>query len=143
VATLAQVAAGDHQNCAITFNLAERPIPLEDAGRRYGDPYTALATFEVPAIGEPVETIERHACVYDGRRFGHVVLRYRGAVTSLLVTEGTPPAAAELEGHDLPPAVAALPAGDFLGFVVADLDDAAVLRLAEALAQPLSRHLTT
>jgi hypothetical protein len=143
VATLAQAAAGDHQNCAIKFNLAERPIPLEDAGRRYGAPYTALATFEVPAIGEPVDTIERHSCVYEGRRFGHVVLRYRGAVTSLLVTEGTPPAAAGLERRDDPPAVAALPAGSFLGFVVADLDDAAVLRLAEALAQPLSRHLAT
>ena len=40
---LARDAAGDHQNCAVTFNLAERPIPLEDAGRRYGAPYAALA----------------------------------------------------------------------------------------------------
>jgi hypothetical protein len=143
VSLLAQVAAADHQNCAIKFNLAERPIPLEEAGRRYGAPYTALATFAVPEGDEPVETLERHSCVYDGRRFGHIVLRYRGAVTSLLVTEGRPRSAPELEQHDRPPAVASLPAGEFLGFVVADLQDAEVLRLAQQLAQPLSRHLTS
>jgi hypothetical protein len=36
LARLAREAAGDHQNCAVRFNLAERPIGLEDAGRRYG-----------------------------------------------------------------------------------------------------------
>ena len=85
--------------------------------------------------------LERHSCVYQGRRFGHVVFRYRGALTSLLVTDGVPPAAAELEPNDSGLAVASLPAGRFLGFVVADLDRQYVLRLAQTLAEPLSRHL--
>src|SRR3954447_11189951 len=42
----ARAAAGDHQNCAVKFNLTEQPIPLEEAGRRFGAPYTSLATFE-------------------------------------------------------------------------------------------------
>ena len=138
---LARDAAGDHQNCAVRFNLAERPIPLEDAGRRYGAPYAALATFEPPAVDGPLELLERHSCVYQGRRFGHVVFRYRGALTSLLVTDGVPPAAAELEPNDSGLAVASLPAGRFLGFVVADLDRRDVLRLAQILAEPLSQHL--
>jgi hypothetical protein len=142
VVTLARVAAGDHQNCAVKFNLAERPIPLEDAGRRYGAPYAALATFEPPVVDGSLETLERHSCVYQGRRFGHVVFRYRGAVTSLLVTEGAPPAAPELELNDGGPAVASLPAGRFLAFIVADLDRQYVLRLAQTLAEPLSQHLT-
>jgi hypothetical protein len=120
LATLARDAAGDHQNCAVKFNLAERAIRLEDAGRRYGAPYAALATFEPPAADGPLEILERHACVYQGRRFGHVVFHYCGALTSLLVTEGTPPTAPELEPNDAGPAVASLPAGRFLGFVVAD-----------------------
>ena len=62
-------------------------------------------------------------------------------LTSLLVTEGAPPAAAELEPNDSGPAVASLPAGRFLGFVVADLDRRDVLRLAQTLAEPLSQHL--
>ena len=103
LAALAREAAGDHQNCAVKFNLAERPIPLEEAGRRYGAPYAALATFEPPAVDGPLELLERHACVYQGRRFGHVVFRYRGALTSLLVTDGAPPAAPELEPSDVGP----------------------------------------
>jgi len=138
---LARDAAGDHQNCAVKFNLAERPIPLEDAGRRYGAPYAALATFEPPAVDGSLEMLERHSCVYQGRRFGHVVFRYRGALTSLLVTDGAPPAAPELEPNEGGPAVASLPAGRFLGFIVADLDRQQVLRLAQTLSAPLSQHL--
>ncbi len=138
---MAREAAGDHQNCAVKFALAEPPIPLEEAARRYGAPYGALATFEVPALDSPVETLARHSCVYGGRRFGHVVLRFRGAVVSLLVTEGAPPTTAELESPDGGPAVASFPAGRFVAFVVADLDGPRVLRLAQALADPLSRQL--
>jgi hypothetical protein len=141
LALLAHEASGDHQNCAVKFNLAERPIELEEAGRRYGPPYAALATFEPPAVDGSLEMLERHSCVYQGRRYGHVVFRYRGALTSLLVTDGTPPATPELEPNDSGPAVASLPAGRFLGFVVADLDRPSVLRLAQTLAQPLSQHL--
>jgi hypothetical protein len=139
--TLARQAAGDHQNCAVKFNLAERPIRLEDAGRRYGGPYASLATFEPPAVDGSMEILDRHSCVYQGRRFGHVVFRYRGALTSLLVTDGAPPAAPELEPNDGGPAVASLPAGRFLGFIVADLDRQYVLGLAQTLAEPLSQHL--
>jgi hypothetical protein len=141
LAALARVAAGDHQNCAVKFTLAERPIGLEDAGRRYGAPYSALATFEPPVVDGTIEMLERHACVYQGHRFGHVVFRYRGALTSLLVTDGVPPQIPELEPTDSGPAIASLPAGRFVGFVVADLDRPHVLHLAQALAEPLSQHL--
>jgi anti-sigma factor RsiW len=138
---LAREAAGDHQNCAVKFTLAERPIELEEAGRRYGAPYAALATFEPPAVDGSLEMLERHSCVYQGRRYGHVVFRYRGALTSLLVTNGTPPATPQLEPIDAGPAVASLPAGRFLGFIVADLDRPSVLRLAQTLTEPLSQRL--
>jgi hypothetical protein len=141
LAALARVAAGDHQNCAVTFTLAERPISLEDAGRRYGAPYRALATFVPPAVDGTIEMLERHACVYQGHRFGHAVFRYRGALTSLLVTDGVPPPVPQLEPTDSGSAIASLPAGRFVGFVVADLDRPHVLHLAQALAEPLSQHL--
>lgn len=141
LAGLAREAAGDHQDCAVKFALAERPISLDEAGRRYGAPYAALATFRLPDLDGPVELLARHACVYNSRRFGHVVLRYEGAVASLLVTSGAPPTRPQLEPHEGRPTVASLPAGPFVGFVVADLDARQVLRLAESLAEPLSRHL--
>jgi hypothetical protein len=138
---LARAAAGDHQNCAITFNLAEQPIALEEAGRRYGAPYAALATFQPPAVAGPLESIGRHSCVYDGRRFGHVIFSSRGTVVSLLVTTGTPPDAPALEPAEPGPAVVAMPAGPFVAFVVADLDGRELLQLAQTLANPLSRLL--
>ncbi len=141
LAALARQAAGDHQNCAVKFNLAERPIRLEEAGRRYGPPYAALATFDTSALEAPLEALERHACVYQGRRFGHVVFRYHGAIVSLLVTDGTPPPAPVLEANDGGLEVAALPAGRFVGFVVANLDRPQVLQLARILSAPLSQHL--
>jgi hypothetical protein len=141
LASLAREAAGDHQNCAIRFNLAERPIPLEEAARRYGAPYGALATFQLPRLELAAEPLDRHSCVYQGRRFGHIVFRYGGAVASLLVTDGEAPSTAELLTDDGGSAVAAMPAGRFVAFVVADLDRPRVLRLAQTIAKPLSRHL--
>ena len=141
LAALARVAAGDHQNCAVKFTLAERPIGLEDAGRQYGAPYSALATFVPPAVDGTIEMLERHACVYQGHRFGHVVFRYRGALTSLLVTDGVAPLVPELETTDTGSAIASLKAGPFVAFVVADLDRQHVLHLAQALTAPLSQHL--
>jgi hypothetical protein len=142
LAALAQQAAGDHQNCAVKFDLAERPIRLEEAARRYGGPYAALATFQPPAaVDGPLDAVERHSCVYQGRRFGHIVFRYGGTIASLLVTEGAPPAAAELEQAEGSAHVASLPAGRYIGFIVSDLDRDRTLRLAQALADPLSRQL--
>jgi hypothetical protein len=138
---LARTAAGDHQNCAIKFALTERPIPLDEAGRRYGAPYVQLATFGLPALDERADTLDRHSCVYDGRRFGHVVLRYRGAVVSLLVTEGVRPDAPQMETQGVAPAIASLPVGRFVAFVVADLPDSDVLRIARIVAEPLATHL--
>ena len=76
------------------------------------------------------------------RRFGHIVFRYGGSIASLLVTEGAPPATAELEPLEGSVRVASLPAGRSIGCVVADLDRDRTLRLAQALVDPLSRHLT-
>ena len=90
---------------------------------------------------DPLEMLERHACVYQGRRFGHVVFRYRGALTSLLVTDGTPPATPELEPNDSGPAVASLPAGRSSASSSPISIVRHVLRLAQTLADPLSQHL--
>ena len=89
LAELARMAAGDHRNCAIKFALAERPIPLADAAARYDAAYRAFGSTppdSFTARGGTVEVVDRHSCVYNGRRFAHVVMRYQGQVVSLLVT---------------------------------------------------------
>ena len=89
LAELARMAAGDHRNCAIKFALAERPIPLADAAARYDAAYRAFENTPADSFtarGGTVEVVDRHSCVYNGRRFAHVVMRYQGQVVSLLVT---------------------------------------------------------
>ena len=89
LAELARLAAGDHRNCAIKFALAERPIPLADAAARYDAAYGAFERTPADSFsarGGRVEVVDRHSCVYNGRRFAHVVMRYQGQVVSLLVT---------------------------------------------------------
>ena len=113
LATLAREAAGDHQNCAVKFTsrrATDPPRRCRAALRRAV--CRALATFEPPPVVDgPLQLLERHACVYQGRRFGHVVFRYRGALASLLVTDAAAPSAPELEPAGPGPAVAVAAGG--------------------------------
>ncbi len=83
-------AVGDHRFCAVAFKLTERPISLEQAAQVYDDPVDrSLQTVELQQTqlsGGPVRILERHSCVFEGRRFAHLVLRYKRALVSLVVT---------------------------------------------------------
>src|SRR5262249_32878884 len=88
---LAAVAVGDHRNCALHFTLAEKPTSLAEAAQRYDAAYRILEELppaEILTSSGTARVLERHSCVYAGRRFAHVVLRYREKVVSLLVTSG-------------------------------------------------------
>lgn len=88
-AALVRDAVGDHRNCALKFRLVRMPVPLEEAARRFDSAYRLLndaPADDVAAPGGPVRVVDRHSCAYDGRRFGHVVLQYRGRLVSLLMT---------------------------------------------------------
>jgi anti-sigma factor RsiW len=146
LAALARNAAGDHQNCAIKFNLAERPIPLDEAARRYDPAFASFTTLTAPA-GLPngaAEIVERHSCVYDGRRFAHVVFRYGGRIVSLLVTAGPESigSSPQLLPTDGPLRVAAFSTGRHLVFVVSDLPAQDTSRFATAIVAPVLQRLT-
>ncbi len=138
---LARLAAGDHLNCAVEFKLREQPISLDEADRRYGAPYGNLTTFEPPSIDGPVRVLARHSCVYDDQRFAHIVFESSGQMMSLLITEGPVPDAPTIEADGNGVAVAILPAGRFVAFVVSDADQDRLLRVARALVSPLARQL--
>ena len=137
---LAASAAGDHQNCAIAFNLRERPISLEEAARRFDPAYAGLTSIPAPARST---VLERHSCVFEGRRFGHVVLRYREHVVSLLVTSGegsgrSEPAIVQTGG---PLNVASFDVGAHAVFVVSDLPPPDTLSFARVLSEPVRKTL--
>jgi anti-sigma factor RsiW len=145
LAQLARNAAGDHQNCAIKFNLSERPISLEEAARRYDPAFASFTTLTAPTglPNGPVDLLDRHSCVYEGRRFAHVVFRYSGHIVSLLVTGGTESigASPEMLPTDGVLQVASFSAGRHLAFVVSDLSADDTSRFADAMVGPVAQRL--
>jgi anti-sigma factor RsiW len=151
---LARVAVGDHRYCALQFRLAEKPISLEEAAQRYGAAYRVLERLPpddvMTAVG-PAHVLERHACVYEGRRFAHVVFTYRGERVSLLVTAVDGDVTPALSGGTLPHltspsridgmSVVSFRASRQMVFFSGDVVQNDLLKLAEAVGEPLYRGL--
>jgi len=151
---LARAVVGDHRNCALQFRLAGKPISLEDAAQQYGTAYRVLEKLPpddvVTAVGS-AHVLERHSCVYGGRRFAHVVFSYGGERVSLLVTGVDGALRLTLPGEALAHVTSWGRIDDMslvsfrtprqMVFVAGDVVQSDLLTLAEAVADPLSRRL--
>lgn len=87
---LARDAWGDHRNCAVAFHLREKPITLEEASWTFDPMFANLQTVPGATVSTPdgdAVITERHSCVFDGRRYAHIVMRFRGQLVSLLVAQ--------------------------------------------------------
>ena len=155
---LAKDAAGDHRDCAVHFRLAEKPIDLEVAGRKYDAVYVNLTKAVLSDQGEVplgAEFVEAHSCVFQGRRFAHIILRYHGRLVSFLVTEigdsseGKASAAlasrgaqviacSQFEGYQ----VSCFQTARHAVFIVSDLPEGDNLALARAVAPSVFAHIT-
>jgi anti-sigma factor RsiW len=150
VSAIVRAAVGDHLNCAVQFRLAERPIRLTDPSLRYDPAFATLEatpSAEIATAAGPVRVLERHACVFAGRRFAHVVLQFEGQRISLLVT-ADPNATASGKGPSLSwftdvdgQRVASFKTAGHDAFVVGAVQDKQFRAIAQALANPVSRGL--
>ena len=147
---LAQDAIGDHEMCALKLRPAKMSdVPLPEATARFNEAYRMLIAAPLegtPAPGGPVQVLQRHACDYNGRRFGHVVMRYQGHLVSLLVA--TPGA-----GHrdDMTPqrigqaadglSVVSVSGSGIAVLMVSDLASDQLRQLSTIIAQPLAQRL--
>ncbi len=147
---LARDAIGDHRNCALKFRLARTPVPLEEAAERFDSAYRVLLNAPPDDISTPegsARVVERHSCEYGAHRFGHVILRYRGRVVSLLVTnDGTTAGRDAVDPHVIGRPVDGLSVVSVTGsrhavVLVSDLDQDALTQLARAVSLPLVRQL--
>ena len=151
---LARAAVGDHLNCALHFRLTEQPITLADAATRYGPDYLVLENLppdDVMTAAGPARVLERHACVYGGRRFAHIVFEYRGQRVSLLVTAAGRNPQPRLPGDAAPHvtsagridaiAVVSFRAAGQMVFFAGDVEQTDLMQLADAIAEPLYRGL--
>ena len=159
MAEISRTAAGDHANCAIKFQLPEKPIPLEEAGLKYDRAYLNLAEVVNARLAElsgNIQLVESHSCVFDGRRFAHMVLRDHGSLVSLLVTDLSDPevgngtkrsvsdgtqqvvACPEFEGYE----VACFKTASHAIFLVSDLAQGENLAVARLLAPSVYSHVS-
>jgi hypothetical protein len=151
---LALDAVGDHRNCAIKYRLAETPVPLEEAAQRFDSAYRVLVSAppdDTPTPDGPVHVVERHSCAYGAHRFGHVVLRYRGRIVSLLVTandETSAAAATKAVPHVIGRTMEGLSVVSVNGsrhavMLVGDLEQSALAQLAGVVSLPLVQRLAS
>ncbi len=145
-------AVGDHRNCALKYNLAEDPITLDEAATKYGKYNKDLDKAVFAPLKEifgaknagKIDLLEAHSCVYEGRRFAHVVLKYRSRRVSVLITETDLPvenmkiAADQFDGEMR---VASFCTAHHAIFVVSDLNEKDNTTIAEAILPSISRHI--
>jgi anti-sigma factor RsiW len=151
LSALGQLAAGDHQNCAIKFRLDERPITLAEAATKYDVAFGRLNAVQpaVPALSAgSIRVLERHACVYNGQRFAHIVLSYKDTAVSILVAaEGASGNGwwRAIAARELPPAggfnLASFRSTGHMVFVVSSLNSADVEEVARAMTGPVTEAL--
>jgi anti-sigma factor RsiW len=147
-ARMAAHAAGDHRYCALQHALEEPPISLAEAAQRYDSVYGRLR--EVVEASAPVRdgeavVVAAHSCVFDRRRFAHVVIRRGGRVLSVLVTSGDgPPVRAtavapcgSADGFQM----ACAGAGRHVVFLVSDLGADETLAVAAGFLPAVQDHL--
>jgi hypothetical protein len=146
---LQRAAAGDHRYCALGMTTdgkeATEIMSLSEAVSHYESGFHVLEAVpadEIPTPAGPARVMNRHSCVFDGRRFAHIILQYRGTPVSLVVTrtaEGSP--ASETAAHapktsrlnDLTVISLGVPSG-YSVFVVGGLSAADLTPLANALS---------
>jgi hypothetical protein len=154
---IVHAAVGDHRFCAVAFKLTERPISLEQAARVYDDPVDgslqAVELSRTELSGGPIRILERHSCVYEGRRFAHLVLGYKHQPISLVVTPDErllrrlPGASAPADGSvvSLRPVdgfqVAAFRGPHHVVFLISSLSDDDLREVAGSMEASVSRAL--
>jgi hypothetical protein len=157
---VAPFAAGDHRECALQGK-PESWVALDEAGRRFDPVYAGLTDVvrrdrTVIKRTNIADVVDGHSCVFQGRRFGHVMLKHAGRLVSVLVTDFSvtqkSTGLARLTGRDGSRRVAACSQNaDFrvacfraphhAVFVVSDLGEQDNLAIARSVAPSLQQHL--
>ncbi len=157
---VAPFAAGDHRECALQGR-PESWVALDEASRRFDPVYAGLADVvrrdRTPTKRINIaDVVDGHSCVFQGRRFGHVMLKHAGRLVSVLVTNFSvaqkSTGLARLTGRDGSRRVAACSQNaDFrvacfraphhAVFVVSDLGEQDNLALARSVAPSMQQHL--
>ena len=153
--SLTENAIGDHRDCAINHRLKERPIDLDEGGRSYDRAYINLvqAVMSDGQLPGGTTLVAAHSCIFNGQRFGHVILKYHDQLVSLLVTAVGATQTSEQKAlgaskeESITSAwsdvyrVAHFETARHAVFVVSSLSEADNIAIARALAPSVSKHV--
>ncbi len=145
---LTSQAVGDHENCAIDYKLKEEPVDLDKAAKIYEAYYKDLEKTVETAIKADltagnIQLLESHMCIYEGRRFAHIVFKKDGKVVSILVTDTDLPTGSVdvmTAKYDENTNAAGMHFGHYALFVVSDLPAADNATLAKRIAPAVRLH---
>jgi hypothetical protein len=89
--------------------------------------------------GDKITIFEAHSCVFQGRRFAHVILFYRNRRISVPVTEANFPT--ETDEEIFSESTEGMLAARHAVFVVSDLTAAENVTIAQKLSPAIRRHI--
>lgn len=144
-------AIDDHKNCALTYNLKERPISLNEAAKTYGAANKDFDTTVIKPLrevfGNKVKLIKAHNCIINGRRFAHVIIEFENKIVSVLMTRreddsetNDSDAISCQSADDLQ--IACFQSGKYSVFVVSDLPESDNLLIARTISPFLKQHVS-
>ena len=142
-------AVDDHKNCALTHNLKEKPISLDEAAKLYGTANKGFDTTVIETLrkifGDKVKFIKAHNCLINGRRFAHIVLEFQNKIVSVLMTRRETNESNDSDAISCQSAnglqIACFESGNYSVFVVSDLPETDNLLIARTISPSLKKHL--
>ena len=144
-ATLADFAVGDHQNCAVKYNLTEEPVEIDLASAQFADLRQAVV-MPLENAAEKYEFLESHTCKFAGHNFTHIVFRHQNKTVSVLLTDlqnypalrNSGIAKIVSNGYQ----IARFDVKDKAVFVISDLPEQDNLTTAEILENPMKQKFS-
>ena len=144
-ATLADFAVGDHQNCAVKYNLNEKPVEMDLKSAQFADLRQAVLK-PLESAAEKYEFIESHSCTFAGHNFTHIVFRHQNKTVSVLMTDlknyptlsNSDIAKIVSDGYQ----IARFDVKDQAVFVVSDLSEQENLKTAQMLESPMKQKFS-
>jgi anti-sigma factor RsiW len=150
-ANLTNSATADHRECALENKLRGTIISLNEAGRIYDRAYATLADQAslTTALPAGAQLIDAHSCAFQGRRFAHLVLKYKGQVVSIVIARSDVDAKAPTPmPGDIGAAfnsdsyqVAAFQTASHAVFVISSLNEADNMTIARSVSPLLEKQL--
>jgi anti-sigma factor RsiW len=154
LAAILRVGLRDHIHCSVFRKYPKNPPPVEQMEEKLGPSYRGLLPLVRAAVPDGYRVIMAHQCGYAGRKYIHLTLEKNGNLLSLVIARKNDGesldglrAATQSSGVSIYQSaagryqVAGFEAGNFLAYVVSDLQNQANLRIAASLAPGVNAFL--